>query len=428
MSHKEQKKQVKQTVETILNGFKNNLYGIEYYYDKFGGLAQGVDLDEVKKNKEYLELCFKEIGIDPKKPKTKQSDHKITQEKLLELLSKLKKQPKISAKNYEILSRGSFLMLNNYFEYLLSDLLSYHYNKFQKSLNEKQFSLTLKEINEYESLEEFTKALITKEVESMMVKMTFDQLLDHFHSNLEIDNEKVILNWDLIRECRERRHLIVHNSSKVNKKYIIRTKNLFKLKIGDTVHVDKDYFSNACKEFYLAGHLLAYNSWGKWDKEEFTNVLYQIMCDTFELLKQKDYTLVSRFTMYSYKIEARDEVQEDYLLRIKVNRLIALKKLSDNTALSKELKKTILGTASPIFKLAFAILLDKHDNILKLVKQAKAIDELNLDKYKEWPIFDFIRDNNELNIKIEAELKITGVSGTLPKEGRKSIKTVSTKN
>jgi len=422
MSNKEQKKQVKQSVETILNGFKKNLYGIEYYYDKFGSLAQGVDLDEVKKSGEYLELCFKEIGFDPKKPKTEQADQKIPKEKLIELFSKLKKQPKISAKNYEILSRSSFLMLNNYFEYLLSDLLSYHYNKFQKSLNEKKFNLALKEINEYETVEEFTKALITKEVESMMVEMTFDELLEHFHSTLEIDNEKEILNWDLIRECRERRHLIVHNSSIVNKKYILRTKNPYNLKIGDTVHVEKDYFSIACKEFYLAGHLLAYNSWGKWDKEEATKAVYHIMVDSFELLKQKDYNLVSRFTTYSQKIEARDEDQEDYLLRTKVNRLIALKKLSDNTVLSKEIKKIKAGTASPIFKLAFAILSDKHDNILELVKQAKAIDELDLAKYKEWPIYDFIRDINEINTEIEAELKITGANSTLPKAGRKSVK------
>jgi len=64
MSNKELKKQ---TVESILNGFKKNLFGIEYYYDKFGSLAQGVDNDEVKKSGEYLESCFKEIGFDPKK-------------------------------------------------------------------------------------------------------------------------------------------------------------------------------------------------------------------------------------------------------------------------------------------------------------------------------------------------------------------------
>lgn len=398
----------KQTVKTILNGFKNNLFGIEYYYDKFGSLVQGVDIDEVKKSGEYIESCFNEIGFDPQNAKTELTEKKIPSNKVMELFLKLKKQPKISAKNYEILSRSSFLMLNNYFEYLLSDLLSYHYNKFQKSLNEKKFNLSLKEINEYESIEEVAKALITKVVESMMVEMTFDELLDHFHETLEIDKEIGIVNWDLIRECRERRHLIVHNSSLVNNKYILRTKNPFNFKIGDTVHVDKDYFIKSCKEFYLAGLLLSYNCWGKWDKEEATAAVYEIMVNSFELLKQNEYEFVSRFTTYAQKIEARDEDQEDYLLRTKVNRLIALKKLADNSTLSKELKKIKAGTASPIFKLAFAILSDKHKNILDLVKQAIAIDELDLTKYNEWPIYDFIRDKSDINSKIVTELKNKG--------------------
>jgi hypothetical protein len=419
MSDKEQKKP---TVEKILKGFKKNLFGIEYYYDKFGNLAHGVDLDEVKKSGQYIDACFKEIGFDPKKSKTELAEKKIPSDKVMMLFQKLKKQPKISAKNYEILSRSSFLMLNNYFEYLLSDLLSYHYNKFQKSLNEKKFNLALKEINEYETIEEVTKALITKEVESMMVEMSFDELLEHFHSTLEIDNEKDIINWDIIRECRERRHLIVHNSSMVNKKYILRTKNPLNLKMGEIVHVDKDYFTKACKEFHIAGLLLSYNSWGKWDKEEATEAVYSMLVDSFELLKQKDYDFVSRLTTYTQKIEARDEYQEDFLLRIKVNRLIALKKLADSNNLSKELKKIKAGTVSPVFKLAIAILSDKHDNIIDLVKQAKAINELDLNKYKEWPIYDFIRDISDINTKIEKELKIPVISTVLPNIGRKHAK------
>ena len=308
-------------------------------------------------------------------------------------------------------------MLNNYFEYLLSDLLSYHYNKFQKSLNEKKFNLALKEINEFESIEEFTKALITKEVESMMVELSFDELIEHFHNTLEIDNEKEIINWDKIRECRERRHLIVHNSSIVNHKYLSRTKNPFNLKVGDLIHIDKEYFSNSCKEFFLAGLLLSYNAWGKWDKDDATKAIREMMVDSFELLKQNEFQLVSRITDYTQKIEGRNEEQEDFLLRTKFNRLISLKKLGNETALSKELKKIKIGTASPIFKLAHAILSENHKNIIELVKQSKAMDELDTVRYNEWPIYEFVRTNSEINKKIEAELKITGANMVLPKAG-----------
>ncbi len=411
MSNSERKNQ---SVKSILNNFKKNIFGIEYYYDKFGDLAQGVDVNEVTKSKEFIETCLKEIGIDIND--TKKDNKNISRDKVIALVNIIKKQPKISIQNYEILSRSSFLMLNNYFEYLLSDLLSYHYNKFQKSLNEKKFTLALKEINEYDSIEEVTKALITKEIESMMVDLTFDELLDHFCTNLGISQEEEIINWNVIKECRERRHLIVHNSSIVNKKYLSRTKSISNFKIGDTIQVDKEYFAKSCKEIYLAGLLISFNCWGKWDKDETTRAIYEILVDSFELLKQKEYSIVSRLTNYIQKIEARNEVEEDYIFRIKINKLIALKQLGDNTNLQKELKKIKVGTASPIFRLAIAILSDNHKVIIDLVKQAKTLNEIDVSKYNEWPIFDFIRANHELNSKIEKELKIVKLKSLTTKK------------
>ncbi|MBI2274984.1 MAG: hypothetical protein HYU70_14395 [Bacteroidetes bacterium] len=420
MSEKDQPKEEqkkKQSVKTILDNFKKNIFGIEYYFNKFESLAQGADVDGLKQTSQYIQKCFEEIGIDIKSSKKEQEGIRIPSDKVLDLFRKLRKQPKISAANYEILSRSSFLMLNNYFEYILSDLLSYHYNKFQKSLNEKKFNLTLKEINEYETVEDFTKALVTKEVESMMVDLSFDELIEHFHETLGIDKENEIVNWDVILECRERRHLIVHNSSLVNKKYITRSKNPFKLNVGDTVHVDKEYFMKTCKEFFLAGLLISFNCWGKWDKESATDAIKEIMDDSFELLKQNESLLVSRFTEYISKIEPRNEKEEDYIMRARFNRLIALKKLGNKEALAKELKKVKTGTASPIFKLAYAILSEDHTKIVELVKQSISLDELDLSKYKEWPIYEFVRNNKDINSKIEAELGIIGTNKVLPKAG-----------
>ena len=415
MSDEKKEEIKKQTVNSILDNFRNNLFGIEYYFDKFGSLAQGEDVDEIKRNSEFIKECFKEVGLNLKAPKREREEIKISEDKLLAVLRKLKKQPKISAKNYDILSKSSFLMLNNYFEYLLSDLLSYHYNKFQKSLNEKKFNLALKEINEFESIEEFTKALITKEVESMMVELTFDELLEHFHNTLGIDNEKDIINWDKIRECRERRHLIVHNSSIVNHKYLSRTNNPYNLKAGGLIHIDKEYFLSSCKEFFLAGLLLSYNAWGKWDKEFATEAIREMMVDSFELLKQNEFQLVLRLTQYTQKIEGRNEEQEDFLLRTLFNRLISLKKLGNESVLSKELKKLKMGTASPIFKLAHSILSENHINIVELVKQSKAMDEIDIVRYNEWPIYEFLRNNETIHKKIEEELSLTGVNMVLPK-------------
>jgi hypothetical protein len=313
-------------------------------------------------------------------------------------VKRFSKRPKLTPRNYEILSRSSFLMLNNYFEYLLTDLLSYYYNKFKDSLSEKEFKVTLKELNEFENIEEATKSLILKEVESILVEKTFNELLEHFEKPLSISLENELIQWNKIIEIRERRHLIVHNSSIINKKYISRTGNPYKLEIGETLHIQEDYFENSWNELKIAGQLLLFNCWGKWDKDNTNNAIYQIMIQTFEDLKDKNHDLVRRTCEYSNQIEAKNEDQEDYLFRIKINHAIALKKLNNQKALDKVIKTIKIGTATPIFKIAYKIINNDFKDLPKLFKKAIVMEELNIDFYLEWPIFDFIRiEESELH-------------------------------
>jgi hypothetical protein len=404
-TQKEEKKEKVYNVESIYETYFENLNSVKLYFNKFGNLASGEDDSIKEKSKEFFDQALSEIKEEMKLVENiNNEDDTLSKEQvetyLTKFARKIKKQPRISPRNYEILSRSSFLMLNNYFEYLIADLLSYYYNKFKNSLNEKEFKFTLKELNEYENIEEATKDLIVKEVESLIIDKSFNELLDHFEDKLSISLEKDLIKWDEIIEIRERRHLIVHNSSVVNKKYILRTKNPFNYKIGDVVHIDKDYFLKSWSQFKLAGQLLIFNCWGNWDKDNIDNAIYQIMIQTFADLNSKNYELVCKTCKYSEQIEPKNENQEDYILRIKVNNAISLKKQNKDTEVKKVLKKIKVGTATPIFKIAHNILSDKHDNLEELFSQAIIVDKLNIDSYLEWPIFDFVRGKDEINQRL----------------------------
>lgn len=79
---------------------------------------------------------------------------------------------------------------------------------------------------------------------------------------------------------------------------------------------------------------------------------------------------------------------------------IALKKTNNNSELTKTLKGIQVGTATPIFKIAFQILNDNHVGLIDNFKKAIILDELNIDYYLEWPIFDFVRENEELHLEV----------------------------
>ncbi|QIY92324.1 hypothetical protein [Chryseobacterium gallinarum] len=387
-----------ESVESIYNTYISNLSSVNLYFNKFGKLATSEDeninetsskllFDTLDEYQDKIEKIKLEVGEDQEKL------IKLSHRHLRKVAQKLKRRTSLSPINYEILSNSSFLMLNNYFEYLLTDLLSYYYNKYSNSLNEKEFKFTLKELSEYESIQEAIKDLIVKEVESLILEKSFNDLLSHFEDKLKISLEKKLIKWDNIVEIRERRHLIVHNSSIVNKKYIVRTKNPFNFKIGDKITIDKIYFLNSLKEFKLAGQLLLFNCWGNWDKDKVTEAINEIMVQSFEDLKSKNYDLVSKTCAYAENIIPKNSEQEDFLLRIKMNYALALKRTNDKK-LQDVLKTIKVGTATPIFKVAFKILSNDFEEIEQDIKKAIVLEELNQDQYLEWPLFEELRNNN----------------------------------
>ena len=435
-TEKTEKEKSVNNVQKIFHVFNDNLDGVNLNFRKFESIAIGEDETMKDESSNFFKEVLSELETEISKVKEEQSNgFDDSKAKLIEITKdseaveteviteaelkteleneeeddprlnelfkrfavKMSKRPKISPKNFEILSRGTFLMLNNYFEHLLADLLTYYYNKFKNSLDAKEFKVSLQELNEYDSIEEITKHLILKEVENIIVEKTFDQLLEHFEKNLNISLEKEIISWDKIIEIRERRHLIVHNSSIVNKKYISRTKNPYNYNIGDIVHIDKDYFHQSYRQLRVAGQVLVFNCWGNWDKENLDNAIYQMLVSSFESLNNKDFESVLKICKYCEQITARNEEQEDYLLRLKINKAISLKKQNNKTELTKVLKTIKIGTSTPIFKIAFQILNDDYKGLVELFQKAILLDELIIDYYLDWPIFDFVRSNEKLN-------------------------------
>lgn len=392
------------SVELIFNNYINNLNSVNLYFNKFGKLATSEDENITDSTSKILFETLNEYQDKIDKVQEKFGDNneeliKFSQRHLRKVSQKLKKRKNLSAKNYEILSNSSFLMLNNYFEYLITDLLSYYYNKYSNSLNEKEFKFTLKELSEYESIDEAIKDLIVKEVETLILDKSFSELLQHFEDKLKISLEKDLIKWENIIEIRERRHLIVHNSSIVNKKYIVRTKNPYNFKIGDTISIDKIYFLNCLKEFKLAGQLLLFNCWGNWDKDKIDEAINEIMIQSYEDLLAKNYEIVLKTCKYAEIIIPKNNVQEDFLLRIKINYAIALKR-TNSPKLNEILKAIKVGTATPIFKIAHKILSNDFENIENEIKKAIILEEINKDQYLEWPIFEEIRNMNVVDEKI----------------------------
>ena len=71
--------------------------------------------------------------------------------------------------------------------------------------------------------------------------------------------------------------------------------------------------------------------------------------------------------------------------------------INKKSELDKHLKEIRIGTVSPIFKIVYQILNDDYKNLADNFKKAIIVDDLKIDHYLEWPIFDFVRESEPLH-------------------------------
>jgi len=389
-------------MKNVYDSFLENLKSIECFFNKLEPLALTHDESIITEYAESFKSCMiEELGINPEI--VENGDFKdeikanVTQEKLEKFVMRVYKTPKIPPRNHEILTRSSFITLNNYFESLFSDLLTFYFKNYPGLLTDKKISISISDLSKYSSIEEANEDLIIREIENLLLELNFEELKKYFRDTLKISLEEKVINWERINEIRERRHIIVHNNSVVNKKYINRSNNIDNLKLGDNIQIDAKYFKNSLDEIKLAGALLIFNCWGAWDKENATDGIAEIMNLTFEMLKSGMFDYVIKLCEYAKSnIKPQNDDEEDYLLRIHYNNCIALKRLNNKEKLNQNLKKIKVGTLSPIFKLAHAILSDDSATYLEHLEKAQLVDKLSYEKVLEWPLFEDIRLNPDL--------------------------------
>lgn len=392
-------------VKQIFHSFLGNIRSVEIFFDRLSPIAETEDKAIEQERNDYFDKCFKEVfgeDFEISKEGKKASEKKVTisEENLNKFVSKVSKAPNIPAKNYTTLARGAFIMLNNYFEYLFSDLLTYHFKKNTSAIENKKVNISLDELKKYSSIDEAYDDFLYKEVETLLLDLNFEELKSYFQDKLDVSLEEHIVDWSLINEIRERRHIIVHNNSLVNKKYISRSGNPFNLKTDEEINIDVQYFKTALNEMKIAGSLLSLNCWGSWDKEDATDAIAHIMNQSFSELKEENFRTAIKLAAYCEKnIKPRNDEEDDYCYRIKFNHCIALKRLSLNDELSKKLKAIKPGTLSPIFKIAHYVLSSKYEEVITLIPKAVVADEFSLDKYLDWPLFEEMRQKEEFHKK-----------------------------
>lgn len=406
-------KREKYGIDTIHLSFLTNLKGLKTFVSHLTPVVIQHDKALLKRTIKDLEKALKIVGIpksDMKGRKVKKTKLKATQEQQNQFLSVIRKWLHVFSlplHNFELLYKSTFVMLICYFDFLISDLIHYYYQVYPESLSGRELTMTLNDLNVCRDIGEARDYLVNKEVESILYKSLPDQRR-YFVNQLKIDDKANIINWSKINEAVERRNVIVHNDSIINRRYLknVDASLIYvikeNMKEGQKIDINEDYFSKVFDEIYLAGIILIQCCWRKWKKDEISSADTHLIDSVYNALLEERWAIAEKLGLFARECKVNNERNR---LCLDINYCQSLKWQNKKDELESELKKFDVTSLKPVYVVALCALESNHDGFYKNLKQAILAGNLTKDDLVEWPLFREFREDPNYAQKVRRILR-----------------------
>ena len=412
---KEQKKQY--DLDRIHNSFTENIESLRVFVSNLAPEVRKHDRILIKKTERASKDLTKLIGLyknDLERKESEKAEFKLTDEQVSRIISITRNLPRMPPYNVELLYKSAFVMLISYLDFLISDSIHFYYQTYPKSLSGKELSIALSELELCSDISEATDFIINKEVEKVTYKSLDDQI-KYFENNLNIDCKKSIIGWSRIKEATERRNLIVHNNSRINRRYLTnvdlslipeKTKDL---KEGDQISIKENYFMAVLHEIFIAGVILAQCCWRKWKKDEIMSADTLLIRSIYDALVKEEWATAERLGLFSKECDVCNDRNRLYL---NINYWQSLKWQNKSQELEKELEKFDVSGLSPIYVLSLSALKSDGKSFHKNIKKAIISDNLKKEDLMEWPLFREFRKDPHYEKGIEEEFESISKQGS----------------
>jgi len=253
--------------------------------------------------------------------------------------------------------------------------------------SERSLSLnTLLHLGDFESAKEY---LIEKEIESILRK-SHDDHFTWLESRLDMTLRKDLPSWPAFVELTERRNLLVHSDGVVSHQYLTNCNDhsvqIGECSVGDKLGAPPDYYRGACDCIVEMAVKLTHVVWRKLlpdDREAADDALNQTC---FELLLHENNSLAYELLRFACAI-LKKHASERHRLMFLVNWAQAGKWLGKEDECQNLLNKEDWSAKGPEFRICVAVLREKYDEAVSIMKQLGDSGPVRAEDYREWPLF-----------------------------------------
>lgn len=323
--------------------------------------------------------------------------------KIMRLLMDYDKLPRINVAQVGLLYKSSFVMLISFLDNIIHDMIHCYYRMYPEALSETDLSINLSELKLCADRDEAIDIIVNKKVDSVMYGNLRSQRL-YLKNNLGIDVGEEIIDWDVVNEAVERRNIIIHNNSIINRRYLgsvnysVLPEKRGEIREGKQLGITAQYFKKVSDEILITGVVLVQKCWRKWMKDDIKNADSDLIRATNRLLLRGEWNVVERIGTFSKDVKVYDAASRHLL---DINYCESLKWQGKETELGVELNKFDESNLRPRFLVTLSALKGDKEGFYKNMEKAVAIGDIIQQEFDEWTLFRELRKDNEYDERIK---------------------------
>lgn len=286
------------------------------------------------------------------------------------------------------------------FDSFYAGLIRCIYNLEPKLLYDSEKTFKFRDIEDYGSISEIKKGIISSKIESLLRDSHVAQV-GWLEKTLNISTLRKFDGWADFVELTERRNLIVHSEGIVSGQYISECSNagydVSKISEGERLSVDRSYFDMGFLLIYKMGVMLtqmvAHTKYLEKYPEDLRSVDGILIENIFNLISDELY--VTAIELSDFALGKHFEHSDIDRCYFKLNRAQAFKWSGQIEKCTKILKGIDCSAWRDDLIIPKLALEEKYDEMsTKMVALGNKSEIMTANAYREWPIFKEARGQN----------------------------------
>ncbi|MFJ5887636.1 hypothetical protein [Streptomyces californicus] len=279
------------------------------------------------------------------------------------------------------------------FEVLFGKLAEGIYRVNRSALNDSDYSFSLQQLADFETLDDARQFLVERRVAALMRESFdgWDRWLGKVVKGVSMGALPV--NWPATREVFARRNVVVHNGGVVNHMYLsanvkLSDRGAIEAKLGARLTVDSEYFSAAVQNLLALGMALVSEVGRKLSKYASHELNQGLLFNADMAVRRKAWIASSALSSYLLSSQLSRASQ----LRAQMINWVARKGMGELDVVRGEVTKWDASGLSEEFSHYKAVLLGEKEEAIKLVEGLIASDKLALVEVALHPAYAELHD------------------------------------